>query len=200
MKLGSTLSAWVIGALMLLVIVACGPVAAPPEPTAQAVATRVATAVQPVGIPVAAAVSPVATMAGPVATQAAEVASPVATRAAEAASPIATSVAAWPVEIVGWQASPTDASLTLRNDGRATVDLTGWRVRIGSRMATLPSSAQLAPGESLTIHAAHGTSSATDIYLGDEGVALLQGIQPGAPLTLYDGQGNVVREAVIPGR
>ncbi len=197
---GSQLLRWGSAAMALLAVLACGQVAAPPGPTPQAVATQVATAVQAASTPAAAAASPLATAAVAAATRAAEVASPVATSAAGAASPLATAVASSPIEITGWQVGPSDANVTLRNNGQETVDLSGWQLRVGARGAALPTGTRLAPGGSLTLHLARGTSAGSDVYLGDEGAALLQEIQPGVPALLVDSRGNIVAQVMIPGR
>jgi hypothetical protein len=121
-------------------------------------------------------------------------ASPVATLVA-AASPAAASV---PVQISGLQLSPTDPTLTLRNTGSSPVDLTGWRLEVGSTMVSLPSSAQIGAGGSLTVHLTTGTSSSTDIYLGQVGSALIGSLQPGAKVALTNPQGGVVSEYTVP--
>lgn len=157
--------------MMLLAVLACGQVAAPPGPTPQALATQVATAVQAASTP-----------------------------AAAAASPLATAAASSPIEITGWQVGPSDASVTLRNNGQETADLSGWQLRVSARSAALPAGTRLAPGGSLTLHLARGTSAGGDVYLGDEGAALLKEIRPGVPALLVDSRGNIVAQVMIPGR
>jgi competence protein ComEC len=193
----------------LAAVIACAPAAAPPAPTAQAAAKAVATT----SAPVAAAASPlttqVASVVSPIATTAAAVASPVATQAAAAASPIATQVAAVaspiaaqavtssPIRITGAQVSPADTTFTLQNSGSLPVDLTGWRLRVGSSTAKLPD-VTVPPGGTVTVHTASGTNSARDIYLGQEAAALISGLQPGASVALLDAQGTPVSEFMLP--
>ena len=183
------------GCIGLALIAACAPTAtAPSAPTASTAATAAAS---PIATIVAAA-SPVATAiaaSSPVATGVAA-ASPIATSVAAAASPVAANA---PVRITGAQLAPGDASVTVQNTGNAVADLTGWRLRAGTVTATLPSNTRVAPGDSITIHTATGTSSGRDVYLGGEATALVGGIQPGATLALIDAQGNTVSEFVLPG-
>jgi hypothetical protein len=195
----------------VMALTACGPGAPTTSPTAQTPATQVATSspaatVGAAASPVAAAASPAATQAAaaasPVATQIAAAASPVATQAAAAASPVATqaaaAAAASPVRITGGQLSPTDTTITIQNAGTQAVDMSGWRMRVGTATAALPANTRVGPGETLTVHTAGGTSAGRDVYLGQEAAALLGGLQPGAGVALLDAQGNVVSEFVLP--
>jgi hypothetical protein len=77
--------------------------------------------------------------------------------------------------------------------------MTGWRLRAGAATATLPSGARVGPGESVTLHTAAGTSTARDIYLGQEASALAQELRPGVTVALIDAQGSSVSEFRIPG-
>ena len=54
----------------------------------------------------------------------------------------------------------------LRNNGTSAMSLSGWKVRVGSSTATLPSSAQINPGDAATLHFGPGTSAGKDWYLG----------------------------------
>jgi hypothetical protein len=129
---------------------------------------------------------------------AAAAASPLAqpiTTAIAAASPAIASV---PVQISGVQLNPADPTITLRNSGTSSANLAGWHLQIGSAMVTMPASAQIAPSGSLTLHLTSGTNSATDLYLGAEGAALMTGLQPGARVSLTTAQGDVVNEFTIP--
>jgi hypothetical protein len=183
----------VVAPILLMLSAACSQ-AAPPQPTTAAK--------EPAASPA------VVTSPSPVAASATALASPVATAVAAAsplASPIATAVAAAspaiasvPVQIAGVQLNPTDPTLALRNNGATTVSLSGWRLQVGSMMATMPSSAQIGPSGSLTVHLTGGTNSSTDLYLGADGAALLTGLQPGARVALTNAQGEVVNEFTIP--
>ena len=168
----------------LTALAACAPGAAPASPTVQAAATQVATAAKP-------AVSPAATAA-------AAAASPAATAAAAASPAAATVTAASPVKIAGAQLGPADTTISLQNASGAAVDLSGWKLRVGSATAALPGNARVAAGETATIHTASGTSSGRDIYLGQEATALMSGLAPGANIALLDASGNVVSEFALP--
>ncbi len=90
-------------------------------------------------------------------------------------------------------------TITVQNVSSSAVDLTGWRLRVGSVRAMLPSGARVGPNESVTIHTASGTGTAPDIYLGTEAAALLAGLRPGASLVLVDPQGTATEGFVLPG-
>jgi lamin tail-like protein len=195
----------------VMALTACGPSAPTTSPTAQTAATQVAksspaatvgAAASPVAAAASPATSPVAAAASPVATQIAAAASPVATQAAAAASPVATqaaaAAAASPVRITGGQLSPTDTTITIQNAGTQAVDMSGWRMRVGTVTAALPANTRLGPTETLTVHTASGTSTGRDVYLGQEAAALLGALQPGAGVALLDAQGNVVSEFTLP--
>jgi len=165
------------GAIAIALLSACAPTAAPTNPT--------------VGTAATAAASPIATVVS-------AAASPAATVVSAAASPAATLAAASPARITAAQISPTDTTLTVQNAGSAAVDLTGWRLRVGSATATLPGNSRVSPGETVTIHTASGASAGRDIYLGADAAALMSGLQPGASIALLDAQGSTVSEFVIP--
>jgi hypothetical protein len=167
---------------------AASPVAAQAAAASPAAATAVAAASPAAATAVAAA--------SPLATQAAAAASPVAAAASPA---VATAGAASPVRITGAQLSPTDTTLSVQNTGSTPLDLAGWRLSVGQASATLPSGARIAPGETVTIHTAAGTSSARDIYLGQEAAALMSGLRPGATIALVNGQGQQVGQFTLPG-
>jgi len=131
-----------------------------------------------------------------VSTAATAVASPVATLVA--ASPVASAVAASPVRITSAQLSPTDATISVQNAGTAAVDMTGWKLRVGTATVTLPSNSRAAPGEAVTIHTAAGTSGGRDVYLGSESAALVSALQPGVTVALLDAQGATMSEFTLP--
>jgi hypothetical protein len=79
------------------------------------------------------------------------------------------------------------------------VDLTGWKLQVGSATVTLPSSARAAPNESVTIHTGAGTSAGQDIYLGQDAATLVGGLRPGATIALIDVQGTSVAQFTLPG-
>ena len=103
------------------------------------------------------------------------------------------------VRITDARLDPSDVTITVQNVSGTAVDLTGWRLRVGSATAALPSSARVGPDESVTIHTAPGATTARDIYLGQEASALVGGLRPGATVALVDPQGTAAAEFVLPG-
>lgn len=168
----------------LLTLFACAPGAAPSAPTVEKAATQAVKAASPVATQAVASAPTVAAAASPV---------------VGAASPVvATAVAASPIRITAAQLSPTDSTVTVQNNSSAAVDLSGWKIRVGSSTASLPANSRVGANESVTIHTASGTSAGRDIYLGQEAVALLGGLQPGASIALVDAQNAVVSEFILP--
>lgn len=193
-----------LGCIALAASAACTPAPAPVGPTVGAAATAVATAAKPAASTAVAAVSPVATQvaaaASPVVATAVAAASPAATQAAAAASPVAaTAIAASPVRITGAQFNLADTTVIVQNTGGSAIDLAGWRLRVGSATAALPSGARVAPNESVTIHTAAGTNTSRDVYLGQEASSLMSGLRPGASIALVNPQGSAVTEFTLPG-
>jgi hypothetical protein len=92
-----------------------------------------------------------------------------------------------------------DTTITVQNTGGSAVDLTGWKLRVGTGSVTLPAAARVGPGEMLTIHVTSGgASTGRDIYLGQEARPLLHSILPGANIAVLDGSNNVVAESTLP--
>ena len=159
---------------VLVLVSGCAQAPAPAGPAATAVATAVKPAASPAVATVVAAASPVA-------------------------SPAAAAAAASPVRITGARLDLSDTTVTVQNVTGSAVDLTGWRLRVGAATAALPSGSRVGPNEVITIHSAAGTSTAQEIYLGQEAAALIGGMRPGATVALVDAQGTVVGEFTLPG-
>jgi hypothetical protein len=87
----------------------------------------------------------------------------------------------------------------LRNSGSSAMNLAGWKLRGGSSTASLPSSAQVSPGDTVTIHFGPGTTSGKDWYLGSDAASLMPGLRPGARVQLENPQGSVVTDFALPG-
>jgi competence protein ComEC len=102
------------------------------------------------------------------------------------------------LQIAGATVGPTDSTLTVRNSGTTIADLAGWELRVGSERATLPSSATVLPGQSLTIHTGTGTDTATDVYLGTRASTLASGFRAGAQVVLVDPVGRPLVQFTIP--
>jgi hypothetical protein len=99
----------------------------------------------------------------------------------------------------------TDASLgdatpwiSLKNTTGEPIILSGWKLQVGTQLATIPGNAIAQPGETLTMHVESGDSSERDIYLGAEGEALAKAGAPGTPVRLMDPDGKLVSETTVP--
>lgn len=155
-----------------------------PTPTAPTV-VAVATAAAPAAATVVAAASPVASQVAavsPAAATAAVAASPAAATIVAVASPVAGTVvaaaspavapavtsvtAASPARITSVQLCPTDTTIAVQNVSSSAVDLTGWKLQVGSVAVALPSIARVDPDEAVTIHTGAGTSAGQDIISG----------------------------------
>jgi hypothetical protein len=187
----------VVSGAALFVVGGCAS-GAPASPPVKAANTQVSAAASPA----VAAASPAVAAASPAATQIAAAASPVATSVAAAASPaasaVASAVAQSPIQITGVQLSPTDTTIGLRNTGSTAIDLSGWMLRVGTASASLPANSRVGPGETLTVHAASGTNSGNNVYLGADAATLLTGLQPGAAISLTNPQGQAAAQFTIP--
>jgi hypothetical protein len=190
----------------LLLLAACGAQSSPAVSTVQTAATQVAptaAAVAPTAAAAATQVAPtaaaVATKAGPTVAAAATQIAPAATAVAGTAAPIAaTAAASAPLRIVEVQANPTDPTVRVQNTSTSAIDLSGYAVRVGDARAELPASATVRPGETVTIHLGAGTSTATDIYLGQAAATLVTGFRSGAQVAIVDAQGQPVAQFTIP--
>lgn len=173
------------------------PPAPAPTPTTRPVAPAVSPAASPAPSP-----SP-AVLPSPSPSPAALAASSPSPSPSTAASPGAlATVVGTPVttglQITGVQLSPQDATITLQNTGSTVVDLAGWQLRVGAQQAVLPQNTVALPGQAITLHAASGTSSGTDVYLGTVAPALATGLQPGAQVALVDPSGRAATQFTIP--
>jgi hypothetical protein len=118
--------------------------------------------------------------------------------AAESASAIAAEVAE-NVRVIDGRISPIDTTITLENISTTSVDLTGWRVLVGSTSIPLPVGIRVNPGERLTLHSARGTDTAQDVYLGQEALTIMTVLRPGSRVALVDAEGVTFAEYTIPG-
>lgn len=170
----------------LVVLAGCtagAPVTQPTiAPTAQAVATQVAPTAQAVATQVAPTVQAVATQVS----------------GTPGAQALGTVTAASPVQVSNVRFDQNDTTITLRNTSASQLDMTGWQLRVGSDIVSLPNNAQIAPGQTLTLHTARGTSMGSDVYLGSEASNLAESLRPGAQVALVNNQGTVVAEFVLP--
>ncbi|MBV9324556.1 MAG: lamin tail domain-containing protein [Chloroflexi bacterium] len=123
----------------------------------------------------------------------------VATGVATSVAPVAATVtAASPVRVTGAQLASNDAKITLQNTSTQAVDLAGWSLRVGNATAQLPQGTNVGPSQSVTLHTAAGTSTAADVFLGQNAQALVSQIQPGAMVALDNPSGGTVSSFVVP--
>ena len=103
------------------------------------------------------------------------------------------------VQIINVELMPGDATITLRNAGSTTRDLSGWVLQSGTSTAQVPAGIQVAPGATITLHASTGTSSSHDVYLGRPAAELMDNLRPGGSIALLDTEGGLVMEFSVPG-
>ena len=121
-----------------------------------------------------------------------------------------TAQTARPVQIIGVQVTGGDAAVLLRNVGgssSAPVEITGWTLQAGTTSVTLPERT-IGQQETIAIH----TSSATPpdappgptveprnrLFLGPQGQALRDALQPGTVVRLLDHQQRVEAQFTLP--
>jgi hypothetical protein len=99
--------------------------------------------------------------------------------------------AASPVRINAVQTSGSDAAVVVQNTSPSAVDLTGWQLSVGGASAALPSGMNVAPGDTLTLHTASGTSTSSNVYIGGNAQNLSANLRPGAQVILQSPSGPV---------
>jgi hypothetical protein len=114
------------------------------------------------------------------------------------AAAVGTATTAAPVRIVGAQLNPSGPTLTLQNTGGQPVDMTGWKLRVGTTAVALPANSRVGANETVTIHVASGTSTGKDVYLGAEAASLATALRPGARVAIENQAGSTVTEFALP--
>jgi hypothetical protein len=89
-------------------------------------------------------------------------------------------------------------SISLQNPTPLSIDLSGWKLRIGTQTVSLPSNARVGPNEVVTIHFGDGTSKDNDIFLGPQAGSVTSALRPGAKVMLETPQGQTVTEFALP--
>jgi hypothetical protein len=194
--------------LLAATVSACGGAAPTPpsQPTIQAVATQaVSTGASAAGTAQAAASPAVATVvaaASPAATSAATLAGTavagLSAQASPSPSPSPRPLAAAPIRIADASLADSTPWMSIQNTSNQAVDMGGWQLQVGAATAEIPEASVVEPGSTLTLHAGSGPSSEDELYLGDAGNRLASAAQPGAPVRLTDGRGQIVTEATVP--
>src|SRR5579859_3727870 len=100
-----------------------------------------------------------------------------ATSATSSSSGTATTPAA-SVQTVGANVGANDASITVHDSGSQPLILSGWTLMVGTTPVQLPANTTIPAGLSLTLHAASGTSSGTDVYLGQNAQQIQNSLRP----------------------
>jgi hypothetical protein len=106
--------------------------------------------------------------------------------------------AATPVQIVSASVGANDATITVHDSGSQPLSLSGWTLMVGTTPVQLPSNATVPAGQSLTLHAASGTNSGTDVYLGQNAQQIQSSLRPGTRVTLQDLSGSTVASFTVP--
>jgi hypothetical protein len=89
-------------------------------------------------------------------------------------------------------------SISLQNPTPLSIDISNWKLRIGSQTVSLPSNARVGPNEVVTIHFGEGTTKDNDIFLGPQAQQLTAALRPGAKVMLENPQGQTVTEFALP--
>jgi hypothetical protein len=140
----------------------------------------------------------------------------VATPAVAGGSP----TAAGSIQIAQVTVNNTDAVIFLQNVGAggsgstASVDISGWKLEVGTTTVTLPAATRIAPGTTLGVHAGPPTpaspsaspsavavaspGSQQSVELGADGAALRAALQPGVQVLLVNSRGEVVSQGAVP--
>jgi hypothetical protein len=69
---------------------------------------------------------------------------------------------------------------------------------VGTLPLQLPSNATVPAGQSLTLHTATGTSSGSDVYLGQNTQQIESSLQPGTRVALQNPSGTTVSSFTVP--
>jgi Lamin Tail Domain len=159
-------------------------------PTVQAAATQLAPTIQAAATQAAPTLQAAATQAAPTLQAGAAQAAPTVQAAATQLAPTAQAAAASvPVRISAVNSTPGDATISVQNTSASGVDISGWSLQVGTSTARLPTGLNVQPNQTVTLHTGAGTSTASDIYLGNAGSALTSEIKPGARVVLQGPSG-----------
>jgi hypothetical protein len=113
---------------------------------------------------------------------------------------VATSVAASPVSITGVDPNQADATVSVRNNSAARVNISGWHLAVGTSTAPLLDTANLGidPSQTIKLHLALGTSTPGNVYLGQASSGLAHSLTPGQRVSLTDFDGDIASVYQIP--
>ena len=91
-----------------------------------------------------------------------------------------------------------DATITVHDSGSQPLILSGWTLMVGTTPVQLPANTTVPAGLNLTLHAASGTSSGSDVYLGQNAQQIQSSLQPGTHIALQDPSGSTVTSFTVP--
>jgi micrococcal nuclease len=168
------------GGLLLAILAGCSSATTPSVtvgPTAQSAATSVAPTARAIGTEAAPTVRALATDAAPVA---------------------ATVTAAAPVRVTNVNVAIGDSTVTVQDVGSQPVNLSNWSLQVGTARAQLPSGVDIQPGRTVTLHTMSGSSTQTDVYLGQDAQAITNELRPGTQVTLENPSGMPISSFVVP--
>jgi hypothetical protein len=135
------------------------------------------------------------------------------TQVATPAVPGGSPTLAGPIQIAQVSVNAADAVIYLQNVGAggsgstASVDISGWKLEVGTTTVTLPAGTRIAAGTTLAVHAGPQVQSSPSaspgaaavaspasqqsLDLGAEGATLCSALQPGAQVLLVNARGPV---------
>ena len=102
------------------------------------------------------------------------------------------------IEIIDATMADATPWVMLRLTGGEPQIVSGWRLEVGDKAATIPGNAVVQPGETLTLHAGDGPSSDREIFLGPDSEAVALAAAPGARVRLVNATGTVAAETTVP--
>jgi hypothetical protein len=100
--------------------------------------------------------------------------------------------------IVSVQPGAPDSTVTLQNGGSTPIDLSNYTLTIGTVPIKLPPNSRVEAGQRVVIHTGSGTSTGSDIYLGQDFAVIATAVQPGAVIVLRDANGGTVTQTTVP--
>jgi hypothetical protein len=142
------------------------------------------------------------------------------TQVATPAVPGGSPTLAGPIQIAQVTVNSTDAVVFLQNVGAggsgstASVDISGWKLEVGTTTVTIPAGTRVAPGTTLGVHAGPpvqtnpstaGSAAAVatppseqSVDLGPDGASLRSALRPGAQVLLVNARGEIMSLGTAP--
>jgi Lamin Tail Domain len=102
------------------------------------------------------------------------------------------------VRVTSVNVAAQDSTIALQNAGTQPVNVSNWSVQVGSARATLPSGVNVQPGQSVMLHTTAGTSTQSDVFLGQDAQAITTQLRPGVEVVVNNPAGSPVTSFVVP--